>query len=283
MGARELVTGIGLLAGSRRGPWLWARVGGDIVDFGLLRSAMRTRINDGARVSAALSAIAGVAALDAFVARRVSKTERAHGLGVKQLAATAVTTINRPPDEVYAFFRDFQNLPSFMANVESIEVHDQRNSHWKVRGPGGFAFEWDAEMFDDRPNELIAWRSLPGADVKNHGVVRFERAPEGRGTEVHAEIHYHPPAGRLGLAIASLFGSAPGQQAQGDLNRLKQVLETGEVLHSDSSIHRGMHAAKPPTERFIARHTVEIHRQPQAQAQPPAHNLTPPRAEEAAQ
>jgi uncharacterized membrane protein len=109
--------------------------------------------------------------------------------------------------------------------------------------------EWDAEITEDRANELIAWRSLPGAEVDNVGRVRFVPAPGGRGTEVHVELSYRPPAGVLGATFAKLFGEAPEQQIEGDLRRLKQVLETGEVVHSDASIHRGAHSARPPASR----------------------------------
>jgi uncharacterized membrane protein len=265
MGLRELAVGVGLLAARRRAPWLWARVGGDVLDMALLRSTRRGRIDDAVRVGTAMTAIASVTALDVFAAGRMSRAERMHGVGIERRTTTAVVTVNRPREQVYAFFHDFANLPSFMKHVESVEVIDQRRSHWKVRGPGGIGFEWDAEMFEDRPNELIAWRSMPGADVQNDGRVRFVRAPGGRGTEVHAEIHYHPPAGRFGVAVAKLFGSAPGQQAKDDLRRFKQVLETGEVVHSDSSLHRFKHPATPPTERFLERHPPKTQASSQAE------------------
>jgi uncharacterized membrane protein len=108
--------------------------------------------------------------------------------------------------------------------------------------------EWDAEIAKDMPNQLIAWRSLEGADVDNSGMVRFDRAPGGRGTEVRVEVVYNPPGGALGAGIAKLFGEAPEQQIKGDLRRLKQVLEVGEVVHSDSSIHSGPYPAQPPTD-----------------------------------
>src|SRR5690606_20885156 len=97
----------------------------------------------------------------------------------------------------------------------------------------------------DEPNALIQWSSLPGSSVPNHGKVTFEQAPGNRGTEVHVSLTYEPPGGAFGAVVAKLFGEEPKQQIKSDLRRLKQVLETGEVTHSDASIHRGMHAAKP--------------------------------------
>ncbi len=180
-------------------------------------------------------------------------------LGVRQLlrrrAATAGSrqgihvvksmTINRPRELVYAFWRDFTNLPRFMAHLESVKVLDERRSRWTVKGPGK-KFEWDAEITEDVPNRMIAWRSLVGSDVSNSGTVRFVTAPGGRGTEIHVDLRYDPPAGAFGATIARLFGKEPSQQVEGDLRRFKQVIETGDVVHSDASVHRGMHAARPP-------------------------------------
>jgi uncharacterized membrane protein len=115
-------------------------------------------------------------------------------------------------------------------------VIDDRRSHWKARGPAGKTVEWDAEIIDDRPNERIAWRSLEGADVENSGVVRFVKAPGGRGTEVHVEIRYSPPGGVLGAWLAKLFGEEPGQQVEDDLRALKQIMETGEVVRSEGTL-----------------------------------------------
>jgi uncharacterized membrane protein len=125
-------------------------------------------------------------------------------------------------------------------------VIDDRRSRWRAKAPAGTSVEWEAELIDDRPNELIAWRSLEGSTVDNSGFVRFERAPGGRGTVVHVELRYCPPAGALGAAVAKLFGEEPRQQLYDDLRAFKQVMELGEVVKSDASIHTGMHPAQPP-------------------------------------
>lgn len=154
-----------------------------------------------------------------------------HAMHVKK-----AITIRRTPEEVYRFWRDFQNLPRFMQHLESVQVVGERRSHWKVQAPAGKTVEWGAEIVEDRPNELIAWRSLDGADVDNAGQVRFRPAPGGRGTEIGVELRYDPPGGRLGKTVARLFGKEPDQAVYGDLRRLKQVLETGEVVRSDASL-----------------------------------------------
>jgi uncharacterized membrane protein len=145
-------------------------------------------------------------------------------------------TINRPVEEVYAFWRDFENLPRFMYHLEMVENTGVNRSHWVAKAPAGKTVEWEAEVTDDRPNEAIAWRSIGSDDdVHNSGVVRFLPAPGGRGTEIHVELQYDPPAGKAGALVAKLFGEEPAEQTSDDLRRLKQVLETGEVLRSHGS------------------------------------------------
>jgi len=126
-------------------------------------------------------------------------------------------------------WRDFSNLPRFMNHLESVQVIDQRRSHWKTKAPAGKSVEWDAEIIEDRPGELIAWRSLEGSQIGNSGVVRFIDAPGDRGTEVHVELEYQPPLGTLGVVFARLLGEEPEQQAADGLRRFKQILETGRV------------------------------------------------------
>jgi uncharacterized membrane protein len=129
-----------------------------------------------------------------------------------------------------------ENLPRVMSHIESVQMIDERRSHWVAKAPVGSKVEWDAEIIDDRPNELIAWRSLEGSDVEHSGSVRFERAPGGRGTIVRVEMHYMPPAGPIGVLVAKVIGEAPEQQVQEDLRRFKQVMETGEIIRSDGSL-----------------------------------------------
>ena len=142
-------------------------------------------------------------------------------------------TINRSAQELYAFWRDFQNLPVFMRHLEEVTTQEGGRSHWVTRGPGGVKVEWDAEIVADVPGELIAWQSLPHADVRNAGTVRFIPVPAGRGTEVHVELDYSPPAGSLGTMVAKLFRAEPGQQVRDDLQAFKSVMETGEVLYAN--------------------------------------------------
>lgn len=249
LGAREIVNGLGIFAKPDSATPLWARVAGDVMDLALLGAAFGNPRAKPGRLVAASGAIAGIAALDLFSAARLSRQESVQKL-VLPIHVVKGISINRPPETVYQFWRKLENLPRFMAHLESVR-EDEQGSVWRACGPLGTTIEWRAEITLDRPNEAIAWRSLEGTSVPSRGVVRFKPGPAGKGTELTVELKYDPPAGALGAAIAKLFGEEPAQQIAGDLRRLKQVLETGSVVHSDASIHRGMHPARPaaPDER----------------------------------
>jgi len=260
VGLREITSGIGILSSPRASGWLWSRVGGDLMDLALLGKAMSDDENDRNRVAAATAAVAGVTVVDFLTGQqliqqpgngseqttngsRMAQQNRQTSRGVH---VTQSLTINRPRNEVYGFWHNFENLPRFMAHLESVQVLDNNRSRWKAKAPAGTTVEWEAETIEDRPNELITWRSLPDASIPNSGSVRFKDAPGNRGTEIHVELRYQPPGGKLGSLIAKLFGEEPEQQVKGDLRRFKQVMETGEIVHSDASIHSGMHPAQPP-------------------------------------
>lgn len=141
-------------------------------------------------------------------------------------------TIGKPRQEVFAFWRDFSNLPKAMRHLIAVEQRDG-TSHWTVEGPFGKRLQWDARIIDDVQDERIAWRSLPGSQVDSAGTVRFTDAPRGLGTEVHIELQYNPPAGYLGAYGAKLFGRDARASIESDCFRLKQFLETGEVATSE--------------------------------------------------
>jgi len=144
-------------------------------------------------------------------------------------------TINHRVETVYDFWRDFTNLPLFMENLKSVTVESPTHSHWVVKGPAGMTVEWDAEIVTEIPNEVIAWRTIDNMQVSHAGSVHFRPAPGERGTEVHVALEYAPIAGPVGALVAKLFRRDPKEQIYDDLRRLKQILETGEVLKSDGS------------------------------------------------
>lgn len=242
LGVRELVCGIGLLSETRPATWAWARVAGDAMDLALLGFAWKDDPPATERALTIAGSVVGVTLLDvqtAYALERDQSAPLAEGVHVRQ-----GITLERSPDEVYAFFRRLENLPSFMYHLESVTESGDR-SRWKANGPAGITVEWEAEIVEDRLGKCIAWRSLPGADIGNRGRVDFRPGPGGQGTELMVEMSYDPPAGALGARLAQLFGREPSQEISADLRRLKQVLETGEVIQSDASIHRGMHPARP--------------------------------------
>lgn len=251
LGLRELATGIGILTQPREPAWMWARVGGDMMDLTLLGSALKSDRADHGRVTAATAAVLGVTALDVLTGQRLStggnggaseprEARTSRGTRVRQSV-----TVAKPPAEVYGFWRELRNLPRFMEHLEAVEPLDGNRSRWRAKAPAGTTVEWEAEITEDRPGELISWRSVADSEVDNIGTVRFAPAPGDRGTEIQVELRYDPPAGKLGALVAKLFGEAPEQQVASDLRRLKQVLETGEAIRSDASIHRGPHPARP--------------------------------------
>lgn len=138
-------------------------------------------------------------------------------------------TINRPASEIYNFWRDPANLPRFMDHIDSVTPAGADRYHWVGRGPLGRTLEWDAETYNDRPNEMIAWRSLPGGDVDVAGSIHFRPAPGNRGTEVRLNQKINPPGGQLAILVARLFGHDPAARVREDLRRLKQLLEAGEI------------------------------------------------------
>ena len=142
-------------------------------------------------------------------------------------------TINKPVEELYRFWDTLENLPRFTRHLKSVKVYDDGRSHWVTSAPMGKSVEWDARITEDRPNQVIAWTSVEGADIANSGSVHFQPAPGDRGTEVKVITTYDAPAGVVGDAIAKLFGENPKQQIGDDLARFKMLMETGEIATNE--------------------------------------------------
>jgi len=162
----------------------------------------------------------------------VASVRRGEGIKVEKSVI-----VNRPAHEVYRFWRNFENLPRFMDHLESVTVIDETRSHWIAKAPAGGRVEWDAVIHNEIENELIAWRSLDGADVNNAGSVHFTPVSEGQ-TEVRIVLSYEPPVGKLGAVVAKLLGEEPSQQVEEDLRRFKQVVDAAE-LHPNSRYPAG--------------------------------------------
>jgi uncharacterized membrane protein len=227
LGAREVVIGVGLLASRRATPWLWARAAGNALELALLGAAVGARREDRRRAAGALGVLAGMTAFD--VACAVASTR-----ALRRRVAAPVrrsVTIARPREEVYRFWRDFANAPAFMSDVESVEVLDDRRSRWSAHGPVGPVVSWEVTVAEDRPDELVRWSSVEGAqsDVRTEGVVRFSDALDGRGTDVELELGYGVPDDAPERAAAFVARAAAPQRIEAGLARGKALLETGRV------------------------------------------------------
>ncbi len=230
MGLREIASGLGIMMLPGTSAAVWSRVAGDVVDLACLGAAFTSPGADRGRLARTVTAIAGATALDLMCAQQMTR-----GIETRRGAMPILVTltINRSQEELYRFWRNFSNLPRFMKHLRSVEVVDDRRSHWVATGPAGSSVEWDAEITDDRPNEMIAWRTVERSDVDHRGVIRFEAAAGGRGTMVSVEMQFSPPGGTLGSAVAAWFGDDPRQSIKMDLRRFKQVMETGEVITTE--------------------------------------------------
>jgi uncharacterized membrane protein len=229
-GLREIASGLTIFAQKKPAEGVWSRVAGDAMDLASLGMAFTSPNAKKGRLAFATANVAAVTALDVICARQLSANGK-HGIH-----ASGTCIVNRPPEEVYNFWRKFENLPRFMRHLESVEDMGNGRSRWRVKGPAGMQVQWEATIIADEPGRVITWRSLEGSDVDNAGAVRFEGAPGGRGTIVKVNIEYKPIGGALGAAVAKLFGEEPEQQLDDDLRRFKQVMEVGEVVVSDATL-----------------------------------------------
>jgi uncharacterized membrane protein len=185
---------------------------------------------------------------------------RAEMNGHEGIRVERAVTVNRPKAELYQMWRDFEKLPRFMDHLESVKVDDTDNgrSHWVAKGPFDRRVEWDAEVIEERENELLVWKSLPGSMVESMGRVEFIDAPAGRGTIVRVSMEYNPQAGSLGAAFAKLFGREPGHQIKEDLRHFKQIMETGEVPTVEGQPSGRSDPSQMSTRRTKYRYTQDV-------------------------
>jgi uncharacterized membrane protein len=200
----------GLARFRRRGGWLLAAVGSALVERG---ATGHCRIYE---------------ALNVNTAGTGEDTRRALG-GPAGVIVEEAVVIHRPVEELYRFWRNLENLPRFMRHLESVERITDTLSRWRATGPGGTSVEWTAEVINEVANKVIGWRSIEGSDVVSAGSVNFEELAPGQ-TRVRVRMQYSPPGGKVGAALARLLGRDAGTEIREDLDRFKQLIETGEKV-----------------------------------------------------
>ncbi len=173
------------------------------------------------------------AQLDVSTAERGSEGGISGLVGSGEVNLESVVTIDASPEELYSFWRNFENHPRFMSHLESVTPYQDGRTRWVLKAPLGRILAWDTEVTDERPNEYLAWRSLEGADLQNEGSVRFRPATGGRGTEVRLKIDLVPPLGAAGAAVAKLLEGVTEAQLRADLKKLKQLMEAGEIATTE--------------------------------------------------
>lgn len=204
----------------------WASLigGGAMVLMGLKQGSLR----------GALTALAGGGLIYQSATKQSTIQQAQEAIGMNQpIKVEKTVTINKSADELYRFWHNFENLPTFMKHLKSVKVSNEKRSHWIANAPLGNSVEWDADILEDRENEFISWASVEGADVDNSGFVRFQKAPGDRGTEVKVVLEYNPPGGALGSIVAKLFGEEPEQQIGDELHRFKMLMEAGEIATTE--------------------------------------------------
>lgn len=243
LGVRELLSGLALLTDRGAGWWTTARLAGDLVDGALLGLALARGGNQRGRLLAAAGVVVGAALADTVATVKLAgdpgRPEQVAGV----THVGKAITIEASARELYGYWRNLGNLPRLFDHLALVEVVEPV-SRWIAVGPRQTEVEWTAEIVEDRPGELIAWRTLHGP-VASGGAVRFVPAPGGRGTEVVVDMHYQIAGGLAGSLVAKLAGRSPADELALALTRLKQLFELGEVMMSDASMHRGRHPARP--------------------------------------
>lgn len=210
----------------------WERVasiaaGAALVYLGTRRG--RSHLATSTGVGLVARGLTGYCPVNAAIGRKSDRSNTKVALsGPRGVHVYETVVINRPPEELFRFWRDFTNLPRFMDHLESVQVLGPTRSRWTAKAPAGMRVRWEAEVINEIEGELIGWQSTANADVATAGSVRFVPALGG-GTEIIVHLQYEPPAGKLGSMVASLFGEEPSQQIRADLRRLKEILETGDV------------------------------------------------------
>ena len=220
LGAREVANGLAILNQPRTAAWVWARVGGDLVDLALLAAALKSRRSRRKRLIAAAAAVGGVTALDVLCSHRLSQP-------AIPIQITRSITIGRAAQELYERWQT--SLPQIMEHFAEVHLAGGGRAHWVICLPVGGTIEWDSEVVERRPGEFLGWKSVAGATLGSEGSVSFSAAPRDLGTEVTLHLSLRPPGGGLGEKIVKVLRLVPAMVAEKALRRFKSLVEAGEV------------------------------------------------------
>ena len=205
-------------------------VGGGLLAYGIAPGARFRLISLLAGASLIYRGASGHCELYQRLGVDTAKSEKQTGVSAKSgQKVRGVIHINRDRRDLYDLWRNLTNLPTVMRHLESVVVLDDRRSRWTARGPLQQSLQWDAEIIEDKPGELIAWQSLPGSQVDTAGSVHFNSSSTGEGTDLTVAIKYDPPGGVIVATLADWFGQGLQHDLNDDLRRFKQLMETGEV------------------------------------------------------
>ena len=174
---------------------------------------------------------------------QLSDVLRHHGVVIEKSIL-----VDAPVPQVFAYWRNLENLPQWMSHVREVKNLGGDRYHWVVDGPAGSAVEWDSELLNVEENREMTWRSVGDSQVEHVGRIRFEETGNGSGTRIHVQMRYTPPGGVIGHAIARAFGTDPKSHMDDDLARMKMAIETGKPPRDAGAWRAG---DQPPT---LSRH-----------------------------
>lgn len=246
IGVREIAFGIGLLRKETPSGWAWSRVGGDVMDLAVLGFSFFHPYADRRKLGAAAAAVTGVALFDLLCSQELGGTMKVKDDSSVEYRRSV--TVNRPASDLYALWRDEENLPGFLPHVKSVRRLGDRRSRWVLESSSGRDIRWEAILVEEVPNERLIWCSPDRSGTKMIFAVEFTELAAGRGTEVAVTVRHQPRGGLLAASLSRVFGTDPKPAVIEDLRTFKQLMEAGELPTTD-----GQPAGRARGETFLDR------------------------------